>query len=334
MTFWTIDHVKTVLPFIFISFLLTYVIAFFLRDKKESIKIIPIRIVIVLLDVLEIIKLIYLAVNKTITLFSIPLHLSSLFVFIGPIYCLYTYKRENRFAKAINSTFYAYTLVEAILITLNPNIVYSSSSINTFFTSFNSFHSIFYHDSMYVICFLLVMLKMVKSDVKKDLINVAICMVPFFVFEAIMANILKTNYNNMYYCSIDFIDAVRVKWTNFSPFFGQLLYVVIMICVNMIVLLLGCFLNKYLTKLVDIISNLDDKWMNKVKIKLHLVNKEKISVNINQEDNDKLKLNESEKKFSIILHIVCLIVALSITVPVMSTVMYNENKIESITLNL
>ena len=86
MELWSDLHLKTLLPAFFVFASISIFLGIWLAKKDESIRLIPIKILSVILVLLEIAKQIY-AIAIGYDLYNLPLHFCSIIVFLLPIFC-------------------------------------------------------------------------------------------------------------------------------------------------------------------------------------------------------------------------------------------------------
>lgn len=242
---WSYANVITVLPSLAIILLVSFALGYLLRNKSELIRIIPIGVIVMFLFGLEIFKQVYFLTNYNSAgqiywdSFTFPLHYSSLCVWLGPIYVFYTYDKKNTFSNIINSFFYIYTFVSTLAMLVAPNGIYGQGSLDRaqlFFQTyeckyFSGFHTIIYHNLVVFIFFLLLFLRLLNKDIKHNLLYGLPPSFCYLLLEAIVSYATNTNFNNFLFCSIPFVENVRVLLVNKIGNLGQFIYVVfIMFC--------------------------------------------------------------------------------------------------------
>ena len=217
---WTYEHFLT-LPItvaIFIFF------ATWLGDKlqnaPEKYRLIPIHIISAILIILEIIKQVY-SICIGYNLHHIPLHFCSLFVFLFPAFsvCKGKLKRTVRLINTLAG------LMMIAIMAIMPNIVYNNTDINTFFTDFLSFHTVFFHNLVILGILLIFTLDLYEKPRHGDYKVVISSFVIYSIIAATLALLLNTNFNNFCRCGVEFIDIfVRQSLINVLGYFGQILY--------------------------------------------------------------------------------------------------------------
>lgn len=86
------------------------------------------------------------------------------------------------------------------------NVIYSSERINTFFTDYLSFHTVFFHNIVIFALFLVLALDLHKpSGSRSEVIFVLIFGAVFVSLAASASHILQTNYSNFLYSTVGII---------------------------------------------------------------------------------------------------------------------------------
>ena len=207
MELWTLSHAKSLIPAVLIFAAMTVVLYLQLRNKDIRLRMIPLQVIAVLIVALEILKQINSARGGSYDLYSIPLHFCSLFIFTTPAMAFYRGKYENAVRNVGTVVAGAITL----LFLIYPNLIYPASAVDSFFDSFGSFHTVVFHSLVVLACFLIFALRLYgeaeKSEWGVHMIFIAI----YSVIAGVMAQVLKTNYANMYHCNVPPIEELRVS---------------------------------------------------------------------------------------------------------------------------
>lgn len=235
MKAWTILHLKTIIP----TFLVMFGIAFFLarlfRNETEFVKLLPIRIIAIIIVFLEVVKQ-YLSIRNGYSWHHLPFHFCSLFVFLFPAFafCKDKYKDNVRII----------TLTSCIMLFLFmlgvPGFIYGESDIQYFFTDFFCFHTVFFHNMVILGFFYIVNLGLYKIDTKKDLKAISIFFAFYGAIAIIMSNVFKVNFNNFYYSAIDGVEKFRLWMIDKIDWVGQLVYVTLLYILAFL-LILACY---------------------------------------------------------------------------------------------
>ncbi|MBP3619650.1 MAG: YwaF family protein [Clostridia bacterium] len=221
MKLWTMWHVYTLLPTLAIFAILAVLIGRWLKNKDEKIRMIPIQVISVVLVVLEVAKQIY-GVCIGYDLYWIPLHYCSLFVYLLPIFAFYRGKGKER----MRSVAVVCCAALMLFLLVYPELIYGEWNIINFGKDFLSAHTVIFHNLVPFAFFLILALKLYTPQTKKDVVASTIFFVGYSVIAGTMANVLKTNYNNFYDCSIGPIGIVQDQIVASIGWWGQLIYVI------------------------------------------------------------------------------------------------------------
>ena len=94
MAFWTRLHAMTVIPAFMVFLGCAVVLARIFRNETETMKLLPIRIIAVVLVFIEIIKQ-WQSVKDGYSLYHLPFHFCSMFVFLFPVFAFYMGKHKQ-----------------------------------------------------------------------------------------------------------------------------------------------------------------------------------------------------------------------------------------------
>lgn len=229
MVLWTPEHLKTLLPSFAVMIILGVILRIFLGKKSEKIRFIPFQICAVILFILEVIKQI-MSFSRGYDLYHIPLHFCSLFVFVLPAMAFYHGKYKDR-VRAVATTVSASLF---LFMAIYPDLIYSANAIKGTFTDFFDFHTVVFHTLATFSFVLIVCLDLHTINVKKDVLSVLIFIAGYCLIASIMAQVLKTNYNNFYECNIAPLQAVKDA---IQPALGygltQTIYVLIVVILDL-----------------------------------------------------------------------------------------------------
>ncbi len=235
MQLWSPTHVKTLLPSFIVMIAVGALLRFFLIKKSERVRMIPFQLIAVFIFVIEIFKQVKEFTSPTgYDLYSVPLHFCSLFIFMLPLMAFYNGKHKDRvrgITTALNGSLF---LVMAVF----PTIIYSDRAIQGSLTNFWDFHTTFFHVFATFEFVLIVMLDLHKPSPKKDSKAILIFVICYCAIASIMAQILKTNFNNFYECNVPPLESGRL-WAvaTLGKVFGQTTYVVLASLANVLVVL-------------------------------------------------------------------------------------------------
>ena len=201
MGLWTFLHAVSVLPTFCLMLIISLLMRKFLIQKPFEIRMLPIKIIAVIMILIEIGKQIYSA-SIGYNLYHIPLHFCSIFVFILPIFAFYRGKWEDNLRSvacaAMLSLFFGMLVM--------PNVIYSSSSILSFFGNYLSFHTVFSHNLVIFAFFLTLSLDLhTPTASRAENTFVILFGAAFVIISATMAHVLQTNFSNFLYSTVGFV---------------------------------------------------------------------------------------------------------------------------------
>ena len=223
MQLWTPILAKTLLPAFAGMLLLGFLLRKWLLSKPRSVRLIPLQIIAVLLLVLEIGKQV-LSAKQGYDLYHIPLHFCSLFIFAIPVMAFYQGKHSKTVSAVVTSLCAALFLMMMIY----PNLIYSDGNVLEFFQNYFSFHTVFFHNLVLLAFVLILSLELYEPLERGEAKAVLIFILGYCVIGGIMAQVLKTNFNNFYSCNIPPLESVRVMLQGVLGYgLTQFLYVLI-----------------------------------------------------------------------------------------------------------
>ena len=126
-----------------------------------------------------------------------------------------------------------------LLMLIYPSLIYSDGNIREFFQEYLSFHTVLFHNLVVFAFVLILSLDLPMSMGKGSVKAISIFMLVFSVVAAVMSQLLKTNYTNMYQCNIPVFEEIRLS---LQPVLGywvtQGLYVSILTCLHILFVLM------------------------------------------------------------------------------------------------
>ena len=244
MELWTKTHALSLLPAVAAMILITILLRHFLGRKPLHVRMIPFRILAVIIVLLEIGKQV-LSFQRGYDLYHIPLHFCSLFIFMLPLAAFYRGKHREKIW-AITCGLCA--SVTGLML-IYPSLIYSAGNVEGFFTDFFDFHTVAFHNIVVFAFLLIVGLNLYSPGHKGENKAVLLFIVCYCAIAATMAQVLQTNFNNFYRCNIAPLEAVRASVEaamGYVP--AQCLYVCIVTVLDILFVLgffrLYCLLQK------------------------------------------------------------------------------------------
>ncbi len=245
MGLWSKEHAMTLLPAVAVMILLGVILRRLLKNKDESVRMLPIQIIAVALVVLEIGKQAVSAANGY-DLYALPFHFCSLALFTLPVMAFY----RGKHAHAVRSITTAVCASITLLLLIYPCLIYSADNINNYFGSYADFHTVTFHN-LVVLAFVLILVLEVhipQGGAVKPLVVFILC---FCLVSAFMAVALETNYANYYECNVPVFEAIRVDMQPVLGVWGaQLLYISIVSLLNVGFVLLSYGLYRLLRRVL------------------------------------------------------------------------------------
>lgn len=240
---WTRLHVYVIIPTIIVSIIVSYILAFSLKDKDEKKKMIPITVVTVVLLLLEVWKQARGFVVGY-DLYWLPFHFCSLFLYTLPLIAFYNgkYKEGVRvLAGTVAACLFMFMVVY-------PDVVYGENAIISCYKyitkqggGFSEFHSVFFHGIALFAYFLFAIQNICKFDTKRDLKIIVLFFVGYCVIVGTLSQLIKTNFNNFYHSNAPFIEPIRESMIDKWGYFGQIVYILMVSAGTIIVPILSYF---------------------------------------------------------------------------------------------
>lgn len=235
MGLWTPLHAATVLPSYVLMLGLAILARRWLADKSYETRMLPIKIIAVLLPLLEVGKQVC-SVLVGYDRFSLPFHFCSIFLYILPIMAFYRGKYAERIRCA------ACACMAALLFGMlaAPALIYVEGDIRDFFTDYLAFHTVFFHALVIFALFFVITLDLHRSCGGWKETRFLTLFGLGFVSVAITATYsLDTNFSLFLSPPIqeirDALDAIKQAIGQVP---GQILYVAVLVVLHL--LLLAC----------------------------------------------------------------------------------------------
>ena len=201
---------------ILVTTIISVLLFFVLKKKKEKTRSIPFKIIAIILIMLEVIKQIR-GIKLGFDTWDLPFHYCSLFVFFFPLAQL----TGEKIKKIFKPVAFACALTVTCGLYITPSSIISSSSENIF-GNFPHFHTFTFHYLVSLYCALSIVLKDYEPR-KKDYKFVFITMVGYGIVGISLSYLLDTNYCNFLYSVLDFLEVLREKK-------GQFIYTSFIFC--------------------------------------------------------------------------------------------------------
>lgn len=246
MGLWTVSHARTVLPAIVLMLLLAALLGHFLNKKPLNIRMLPMKIIAVLLVLLEVGKQ-AVSFMRGYDLYCIPLHYCSLFLLVLPVMAFYRGKHAGK-VKAISAA----TCAALFLIMLiYPNLIYSADNIRQFFKEYISFHTVAFHNLVMLSFVLILALHLHEPEKRGEPKAITVFILCFCLVSSVAAQLLKTNFANFYQCNIPPLEAVR-QWVQARVGYGfaQLLYILAVSAATVLFTLMAYWVYRGIQKLL------------------------------------------------------------------------------------
>lgn len=230
MELWTKEHVLSILPGLAVMLVLGFLLRKWLGDKPRKVRMIPLQILAVFFVVLEIGKQ-AVSTYQGYDLYHIPLHFCSLFVFMIPLMAFYRGKHDHM-VSAITSSL---CLSVFLLMMVYPNLIYSAGNVQNFFKHYLDMHTVVFHNGVLLALVLILALNLHDPQKKGEPKAVALFILGYCVVASIMAQVLKTNYNNFYTCNIPPLETLRqMVQASLGAVVAQIMYVLIVIVIDLL----------------------------------------------------------------------------------------------------
>ena len=221
MELWTPAHLKTLLPSIGVMLILCVVLRLWLGKKPRRIRMIPLQVIAVMLLMLEIGKQ-TISFTRGYDLYHIPLHFCSLFLFSIPLMAFYRGKQSS----AVSTVTTVLCGSATLLMTVYPALIYSAGNVEEYVSEFMSFHTVTFHTLVYFAFLLILSLQLYGEFGRREQKVTLVAITVYSVVAAVAAQLLKTNFTNMYHCNVPPVENLRqtliASW-GYAP--AQLLYV-------------------------------------------------------------------------------------------------------------
>ncbi|MBP5407984.1 MAG: YwaF family protein [Bacilli bacterium] len=252
--FWSQQRAFALIPVFIIIIISSFIISKLLANKDEKTRMLPVKIVTIILLVMEFFKQL-LSIIRGYDLYHIPLHFCSLFLYFLPLAVFYNGKHKDIFrtlAGVISACLF-------LFMSVYPLLIYPDSDMETMkiflrgedIYRYFQFHSVIFHNVALLAFFLLAFSNVLKHDTKKDIKVIIIAFAIYAIIAGSLANLIDTNFNNFRSCNADFLENVRLSLVNSMAGFGQFIYVVIIAIGTIIVPILSYLVLKLFEKIYN-----------------------------------------------------------------------------------
>ena len=252
--FWSRFRAYTLIPVFIFVIISSYFICKLLKDKDDKTRMLPIKVITIILLVLEFFKQLF-SIIRGYDLYHIPLHFCSLFLYFLPLAVFYNGKYKDTFrtlAFVISTCLFMFMSIYPLLIYPDGDIERMKLFFNgKDFYAFFQFHSVIFHNIALYPFFLFAFSGVVKHDTKRDIRTIVIAFAIYSVIAGALANIIDTNFNNFRHCNADFLENVRVSLVNNMGSIGQLIYVLMIGVGTIIVPILSYLIFKLFEKIYN-----------------------------------------------------------------------------------
>ena len=235
---WTSGDLKILLPTFAVLILITLVLWLILKNKSEKVKNIPLATIAIIILVMEVWKQID-SFSEGYSLWSIPLHFCSLFLYFFPLATLTTGK-VKRFGLVMS---YVCGTLMTIMFCFNPSSIIGDCTFNNVFITFDKFHTFMYHQLVILFTLLGIFLGMFKV-LKNELIYVVIGLVAYAIIAVPIAHLINTNFCNILTSNIGIMETLRVNA-------GQVVYTIVLFMFGIGAGISLCLINIGINKLID-----------------------------------------------------------------------------------
>ena len=234
MGLWTPEHAATLLPAVVVMVVISLLLRKGLKNKSFETRMLPIKVIAVVLLLLGV-GTQAVSLCRGYDLYHLPFHFCSLFLFMMPAMAFYRGKhQENIFTITISLCASCF-----LLMMIYPALIYSDGNIREFFIDYLDFHTVVFHNLVVFAFILIFALKLPMPAGKGSVKAISIFMLVFSIVAAVMAQLLQTNYTNMYQCNIPVFEEIRLS---VQPVLGywitQCLYVSILTCLHILFVLM------------------------------------------------------------------------------------------------
>ncbi|MCQ2564370.1 MAG: YwaF family protein [Clostridia bacterium] len=207
---WSKELAIVSIPLHFIMLGLALAIMLPLRHKSEKTRRIPINILTIVFLVMEVGKQIEEIRSGDYSLWAIPLHFCSFFMF-WPLFSLFGRGKVRKFGDVITFLFSA---IIFFLMLIGPDLIYGGAVRNFYYNGVVE-HSLVFHE-LVIFCFFLYLFSGIVEFKKEYWVFIPIAMTAYACIVVPFAYLLNTNYCSVLYMAGDnLLETIRVNTNQF-----------------------------------------------------------------------------------------------------------------------
>ena len=207
MGFWTYRHAVTVLPAFAILLVVAVIMRLLLKGRSYEIRMLPIKIIAVLLILLEIGKQAY-SISIGYTFFRLPFHFCSIFLYVLPFMAFYRGKGWKNLCSIASATMLGLFIGMLVM----PGCIYSEEVYDALFSNYLYFHTVAFHHLVVFAFFITFFLDLHKPTGRGgELLFVVMFSVGFVAVSCTMAYVLDTNFSQFLYSTVTPIENLAAK---------------------------------------------------------------------------------------------------------------------------
>ena len=243
MQLWTPEHVMAQIPAMLLMIVISVVLHIWLRKKSFTVRIIPLQVIAVLIVLLEVGKQ-AVSISRGYDLYHLPFHFCSLFIFMLPIAAFY----RGRGAEKLRGLTAALCASVVLLMLIYPNLIFGPWDVTGFFGDYLAAHTVLFHN-LVMLAFCLFPALALHEPVKGEIKLSVWFILGFSLVAAVMSQVFKTNYANMYTCNVPPAETLRLAIVDAIGYVPtQILYDAILAALNVLFVLLSYYLYRLILR--------------------------------------------------------------------------------------
>ena len=228
---WSVSQTR-VFPIAYVTvILIAVIIGVLLHNKNDKIKNIPFFVITSLLLITEVIKQVK-SIQVGYNSWDIPLHFCSMFLLW---FSMASFFRGNT-KKVGHYISYVTGFAFLIAFIIGPTTIIGGATDNLTFTlsNFDALHTFYYHFAV-VLFFLLQISLRIPYPTLQNLKEVAIPFFSWMAFAAIMANVTNTNFSNLLYNNVLFMQSIKDSF-GYIPYLISMFFVFFILLIGILTL--------------------------------------------------------------------------------------------------